>query len=212
MCVERIVALAGLTALEDQLLHQIHVDGVETAERLVEHTQIRLAQERACDLNLLAHSLAQGLHVLTRDVRHADLVQPSLGGLACFARTKPLQPAEVHERIDDLGLLVETAFFGQVRDAVERVAMERLAEQRDATFVGSEDVEPDSDQRRLPGAVWSEQPEDLAVADVERDGGQRTGAPKRLSHFFVYEYGLAHVFDFVRARRVRSSRNRLATP
>ena len=43
----------------------------------------------------------------------------------------------------------------------------RLAEQAHVALVGAQDVEPDSNQRRLSRAVRPEQPEHLAGLDVE---------------------------------------------
>ena len=67
---------AVLAPLEQQVLHEPHVDRIEPGRRLVEHADIRIAQERRGDLDLLAHALAEPLDLPGRDVRQFDLLEP----------------------------------------------------------------------------------------------------------------------------------------
>ena len=60
--------------------------------------------------------------------------------------------------------------FGQVADAAAHGgAAGRLIEQAGPAIAGGGDAEQDLDERGLAGAVLTEQAEDVAALDVERD-------------------------------------------
>ena len=76
--------------LEQQVLHQPDVDGIEAGRRLVEHAQLRIAQEHGGDLHLLRHALAQPIDLPGRDVRQLDALEPLERAPARVGARQPL--------------------------------------------------------------------------------------------------------------------------
>ena len=60
---------------KDDLLHLGHGDGIDAAERLVEHQQARVGDERARDGQPALLAAAQGQREVARDVRDAELFE-----------------------------------------------------------------------------------------------------------------------------------------
>ena len=164
---------AGRADLRDQVPDQHRVDRVEAGERLVEHAQLGVAQERGGELHLLAHTLAQALHVLIRGFSQTNTLEPAQRSRSGVAAAEALELAEVDHHVDDLLLGVETTLLGQIGEAIQVLSFERLAEELDATGVGAHDVHDHADRRGLAGAVRAEQAEDLAWSNLERNGGER---------------------------------------
>src|SRR4029453_18182197 len=94
--------------------------------------------------------------------------QPGRGRGASGARHHPFQRAEVFEYGADLLTRIQSAFLGQVADAVAIGRRKRSPEDLDAPAVRLDQVEDGPDQRRLAGAVGSKEPEDLAAMQLER--------------------------------------------
>ena len=56
-----------------------------------------------------------------------------------------MELAEEDELLHDLHLFVETTFFGEIADALEEIAVERLAEEVDGAGVGDRDADHHAD-------------------------------------------------------------------
>ena len=119
---------AAAPPLEQQILHQAHVDRIEAGRRLVEDAELRVAEEHAGNLHLLRHALAQTIHPPRGHVRQLHLLQPLERPPPRFRTRQPLQRAEVGHHVADGELGVETAFLGKVPEPVEMLAPARLAE------------------------------------------------------------------------------------
>src|SRR5215469_7593134 len=63
--------------------------------------------------------------------------------------------------------LVEAALLRQVADAMQLLAMKRLAEEADLAFIGQGDADHHADGGGLAGAVRAEQAVDTSFADVD---------------------------------------------
>ena len=155
----------------------LHVDRIEAGRRLVEHADLRIAQQDRRNLDLLRHALAQAIDPPRRDVRQLDLLEPGERAPPRLGAAEPLQRAEVGHHVDDRQLGVEAALLRQVAEAIEVLAPARLAEHEDAALVGADDVHQDADQRALAGAVRAEQAEDLArrARRTTRRAARRSG-------------------------------------
>ena len=68
-----------------------------------------------------------------------------------------MELAEKDELIEDLHLLVQAAFFGQIADALEALAMKGLAEEDDLARVGHGDADHHADGTGFPGAVGAQE-------------------------------------------------------
>ena len=108
-------AVRGLVA--DQLLELLLVDRVEPGERLVEHDQFGLVDDRAEQLDGLRHALGQGADRLLRPIAEAmrlRAARPRGGGLRASGRPrsapmKAIASTRRHRRI-------EAALLGQIAD------------------------------------------------------------------------------------------------
>src|SRR5262245_29567404 len=76
-------ALAGTQRLE-----QPRVDRVQSAERLVEHDQLRLVNDRGRELDLLLHALRQLARERLGARAQADALEPSTGAAIGFGEAE----------------------------------------------------------------------------------------------------------------------------
>ncbi len=83
--------------------------------------------------------------------------------------SRPCSCAEKDELVHDLHLLVEAALFGQVADALEMLAVKRLAEEADRAGVGHGDADHHADAGGLAGAVGAEEAEHAARLNGEAE-------------------------------------------
>ena len=80
------------------------------------------------------------------------------------------RPRDTSDR-QDRDLLVKTAVLGQIARPVgmQPTARGALARNVDVSLVGPDDADEHPNGRRLAGAVWAQQGEDLAPADLEAE-------------------------------------------
>src|SRR5207247_10945386 len=90
------------------------------------------------------------------------------------------QRAEVFADGGDFLPLIQAALFGQISETVAIGRREGPAENLDAPAVGLDQIENRANERRLPGAVRSEESEDLAAIDIERHVVERLRLPEAL--------------------------------
>src|SRR5439155_5261556 len=91
------------------------------------------------------------------------------GTLAGGGGVEAVQLAEEDELVHDLHLLVETALFWQVADAVEELAAKRLAEEVDGAGVRHGDADHHADAGGLTGTIGAEKAEHAAWFDGEAE-------------------------------------------
>ena len=164
---------ARIAQREDLVLEQIGIDRIETAERLVENQQFGLVQHRDDELYLLGHPLAQFLDLLVPPAGNAELLEPPLQPERGLALGKPLELGEIERLFADLHLLIQPPFLGQIADAADVLRRETAAAEQNAAFVRSRDAVDDTDQRRLAGAVGTEQAVNGPPGNRERHVVQR---------------------------------------
>ena len=157
----------GSTPFDEQILDGADVDRVETGGGLVEHADIRIAQQHRRNLYFLRHTFAQAIDPPRCHVGEVDALQPGHRSAARFVPAQSLQGAEIRHHIENGQLGVEPALFRQVAETIQMLAAARLAEHPDFSPVGANDVHQDADERALAGAVRPQQPEDLPAEYVE---------------------------------------------
>ena len=151
-------------------------DGVERRGRLVEQEQARLADERLRDPEPLLHALRHPVDTAVGGVgeRHELEQAAALGGAATRAR-KPLV------QLEHLVRAVPAREAEELRQIAERRACGARAGARTGNlglaFRLPHETDRDLHERRLAGAVRSEQPEELALADHQIDTFQSLHGP-----------------------------------
>src|SRR6202022_4849981 len=82
-------------------------------------------------------------------------------------------PIDGAEKVDVLlgrEIWIERSLLGHVADVREHLELRHAAaEHRDRAFLGGYQADEAADQRRLAGAVWAEEPKDLATTDAQAD-------------------------------------------
>jgi len=154
-------------------------DRVEPGRRLVEYTDVGVAQQDRGDLDLLRHPFAQPIDLPRGDVRQLHLLEPDQRSAPGLGTAQSLQRAEVSHHVDDRELGVEASLLRKIPEPIEMIATARLAEHHDPAPVGTDDIHEDADQRALARTVRTEQTEDLAAVHVERHPAQRHGVAVR---------------------------------
>lgn len=96
-------------------------------------------------------------------------LQPERG----LALGKPLELGEIERLFADFHLLIQPPFLGQIADAADVLRRETAAAEQNAAFVRSRDAVDDTDQRRLAGAVGTEQAVNGPPGNRERHVVQR---------------------------------------
>src|SRR5437762_11821304 len=102
------------------------------------------------------------------DVCSSDLRRP---------RHRPHLPEPHAERREEREVL-EGAADAEGGDAVRRQPQQRAAAEADVAALRRVEPAQAIEERRLPGAVGADEPDDLAVGHVERDAVERDNAPE----------------------------------
>ena len=92
------------------------VERVEARERLVEHHQPRLVDQRAEQLDGLRHALRQLADLPVGGIAEAVLLEQLAPAPAPFGQRQPAQRAEEGDRLVRLHRRIEPALLGQVAD------------------------------------------------------------------------------------------------
>src|SRR5690606_35858395 len=134
----------GGGALAQHRAHDVHGDGVEAGERLVQDEHLGVVDERGGELDPLLVAQRELLDVVRAARGDTQPLGPLLhrpgGGRGVHA----VQPGEVDELLADLHLRVEAAFLGHVADAAARVEVERAAAPAHLAGVGGEHAQRDA--------------------------------------------------------------------
>ncbi len=155
---------------EDFVLDQVGIDGVQSAERLIQDDQVRVVQYRGYKLEFLAHALRQVFHFLVPPGFHLQFDEPFLdpghGGLP----GKSLELCQVHRLFADFHFLVQAAFFRHVPDTGNvRLRVKGAPVEQDLSFVGVENPGDHPQECRFARTVRTEQSEDRSFLDGETD-------------------------------------------
>ena len=92
-------------------------------------------EQRGDELNFLLHALGELFGFFGDGLGDLHALAPDVGTLAGCGGVEAVQFAEKDELVHDLHLFVEAALFGQIADALEMFAAERLAEEADGAGV-----------------------------------------------------------------------------
>jgi len=162
---------AALAQLFDQLVDIARGDRVKPGCRLVEEQHLRVAEQRPRQRDALAETLGQGAAGIAGPVGQVDGTQ---GKLDATARVGDfVQVGETLEVLDHAQAEIEARRLGHDRDppADLHPVLRPERHARDGRRAGgrSDERSEGPHRRGFSGAVWAQEPEHLAVADLERD-------------------------------------------
>ena len=198
-------------SLQNDLLEEVDIEGVEAAERLVEDQELRPVKHGGKELDLLLHALGQRLDGVIRPVDQLHALEPTLRLAARRVSAHSLEHAEEGQVFGHSHLLVQSTFLGQVADPLADRVVHRGSEQLDLAAVRSDDVEHDPDGGCLPGPVGSEQSVDRTSRHVEIQLVDGRLCAERLAHTLESDRHLGHGNlgeDGRKSRGCRCSRQR----
>ena len=143
---------------------------VESRGRLVEDRDLGLLHQDLGEAEALAHAAREGGDALVGDVGQPHPRQRGRNPAGTIRRRNAHQPRGIGEVLGGGEIVVEADLIRQVADAAfdrERLAHRITVEHADGAgrYVGQ--AEHHQDGGGLAGAVRTEQPEDLALRDVE---------------------------------------------
>ena len=159
---------------EELFVEMVAGDLVQGTERLVHQQQFGLERQRAGDRDALLHAAGKLPRELALEAGQIDQFQMMLGALL------PLGRAHAHD-LERQGDVAQHAAPRVKRRGLEDVAVSarqarplgRDAVDRDDALGRFFEVGDDAHQRRLAAARWPDQRDEVAVADLEIDVGQR---------------------------------------
>jgi hypothetical protein len=165
---------AAAAQLLQQVAHDPPAGGVQRAGGLVEQQQPGTADQRLRDAQALLHALRHRLHTPGRRVAEAHeleqlgaLGRPALRAGQALVQDQQLVGRRPAGEAEELGQIAERA--PRRRRARGRAADAHAAAGRSHQPAGA------LDQRRLPGAVGTEQSDELALAHDEIDAAEGVG-------------------------------------
>src|SRR6185436_8766918 len=162
-------ALALLAVVEEEVLEQLLVQGIETGEWLVEEEQVGLVEDGADELHLLLHAFGELLDLGLAPGGELDPLEPFLDAGEELAPLEAADLAEEDEVLGDSHLPVEAALLREIADPPQVLRLAWPAEEEDLTGIGRGDVHDQADRAGLAGAVRAEQPEDAPLRHTQRD-------------------------------------------
>ena len=155
--------------LGDDVLHEPHVDRVQPAERLVEHDERGIVDERRGELDKLTEPTAQLADPLVPVLLQPETLEELVGPAQSALPGDALELGQIENVRDDAQATVEAALLRQVADALPGGRVHGGTEYGDLTLVRLGDVEQHPDGGGLAGAVRANEPDDLAGPDGEGD-------------------------------------------
>ena len=172
---------AALAQRLEQRAHGPPPGRVERARRLVEQQQPRLADERLGEPEPLLHALRHRPDAPPGDVGEPDQLEQL--ARARRRRRRAREPLVELQQLVGGAPVGEAEQLGEVAERALGGRRSRPARRRPSPRPPGRAHEPagDLDERRLAGAVGSEQADELALADLEVDAAQRVHRPVGLA-------------------------------
>src|SRR6266699_4150862 len=163
----------------DQLGELADLFVVEAPGGLVEQQQGRLCRERACELDPLERAERKCAGKPSAEFAELEIFEDVL---CLFAAAMLREGTKSRVRTDEHVLehghvleqhdVLERARNPESRDPIGGRSSQVLAFEQDAAAVRAVQARYEVEERRLPGAVRSDQPDDLSLLEVERNVGE----------------------------------------
>ena len=184
--------LAAAPEVDHGVEQDLPVHGIERRERLVEHDELGIVEDRRDELHLLLHPLRQIGHLAHAPVAEPQPVQPFDGLGAGGTSGHAFGLRQKHEHVKHAHLGVESALFGQIPDPRGvRSPTRDVVEQPHRAFVRLVDVHDHPNRRRFAGAVGAEQAVDETGGNAEGKRVDR-GVARETLCYAIDDNGVRH--------------------
>ena len=167
----------------DQLARLVDLLGIETGGRFVEDQQFGLVDERLREAHPLAVAAAQLPDDALPGLPEGAALDRALDGRPDPALRDSPEPRRELEEGGDLHFRVERRVLGQIPDPapdLERGLRDVQAADQHPSFARRHEAGDDPHGGRLPGAVRSQEAEDLTLRDAEAEVCNRERPPVAL--------------------------------
>jgi len=169
--------------LINQFVHVAGRDRVQSGGRLVEEQHLRVAEQRPCQGDPLAQTLGQGAACIAGPVGQVDRPQSAVNTILWLWNL-----VQVGEAFQVLGHAEPQIQAGRLRHDRDLAADlhpvlrgDREPRDRRRAGRGRDECSECAHRRGLAGAVRPEEPEHLAIADLERDVLERDSVTEPLT-------------------------------
>ena len=157
-----------LRKLPDQGQQLPHTLGVDAKGRLIHDDDLRIFKQHVGDAQSLLHTAGIGLRLPVCRIRHAHPGQKLLCPLPDGFLRKPVQPPGKIQVFPSGHIPVEAHVVRQIADAAldaDGIPRTVLSGDRGEALRGLRKAQKHQRGRGLPGAVWSQEAENLAFFD-----------------------------------------------
>ena len=155
--------------VEEDLLQDFGGDRVEPGERLVEHQQIGVVDQRQGELHPLLVAARQILHVVAGTVGEVDALHPAVGRRTRCRLVEPAEPGVVDEVVAHPHPRVHAALGRHVAEAPPVGGRDRRSVPGDRAAVERQQLHDRSHRRRLARPVRAQEADELAALDAQAD-------------------------------------------
>ncbi|MNV37275.1 hypothetical protein D3C71_1287880 [compost metagenome] len=176
-----------IAQLFDRILEQFDIDGVKTAEGLVQNQNLRLVDHSGDKAHFLLITLGQLLDLLVVVLGNFEAVQPVTQTPVGIGRGHAAQAGQIDDLFADLHLRVQPSLLGQITHNRLKLAAERFAVITDRAAIGINQAKHHSHCRRLARAVGSEQSVNLTLLHAKADSVHRRFVAVLLHNTFQFQ-------------------------
>ena len=176
-----------LPELEDQALHLLPGQGVERAQRFVHQDDLGLVGQASGQRHPLLHATREFVDGFVAEAREADRVEQAIDQGLRLGPLPPVHPGPERHVLGDVLPLEEGALLEDHAPLLAG-AGDRRAAQFDRPAAGGKEPGDDVEQRRLATTRWSQQRQQAAGLEVERNvvqGLDRTTLGQFVDHAHV---------------------------
>ena len=152
---------AGVGALAQHRREVVDADRIQAGERLVEHEQLRIVDERRGELHPLLVAERELLDLRVEPLAEPEAFEQGAAGVDRARAAHAVQAAEVLQLLEHLHARVEAAFLRHVAEALAHRRINLAPVETDLAGVQAGDAEHGAHRRRLARAVGPEEADDL---------------------------------------------------
>ena len=175
-----------------QLGHHTHRDRVEPGERLIEHEQFGLVDQRRDQLDTLLIAVRQAVDCVVDPSVEPEPQQPVVDNATNIVRCPSAQPPEIQQLVPHPHLRVQPPLLGHVPEPGPVVSPHRVASPTHRTGVQLDEPEYRPHRSGLTTAVGTEEAGEPTGAGRERAPVEGCDGPETLDRRIEFEHGHLH--------------------
>ncbi len=159
---------------------ELHRDGVEAGEGLVEDEQLGPVHHRGRELDALRHSSRKAGDLVALAIGEIEFAKELAGAAQAVFVRQTVKSRDPYEEIADPHVAVEPTFLRHVSPAAVIGIRHRAPAPGEHARVGLQHTEDDPHERRLAGPVRAEQADDTTGGNLEVDLVEHDLGPEAL--------------------------------